>query len=489
MKKTVLFSWLFICFLLGTFLSDILREQWVPWSSIGILSLWIFPNIRWRAFVFAFAFLFGSLWLLNALRAPSENTIDFYATENGSFLVVQGIISRYPEERLNKVRIVIESEKIFLDNQWKKISGKVLVNLPAGTNTEFGDRIEIEGKLRVPGKIESFSYDRYLEKEGIYAYFPNATGKIFSRDPEEFSVTENFEKFLFRLRSWMEKSIRSSLPEPQSSFATALLLGAEYRIPERILEDFNASGLRHLLALSGMNITLLIIVFFWIFQILKKPIRMLITLTIIAMFITLSGASASVVRAGIMGGIGLIALHSGRKTSVFMLLAMAVSIMTLWNPFMILSDASLQLSAFAVLGIAMFVPLFDSSIPKKILPNFYGIREILFATLSAQIGTLPLSLFLFERFSIIAPIANLLVVPFISIAMFFSFASALPILQIIILPFSWIILSSILWGASFFASIPFAQFEISINWWQMTILYGGIFCLWIVWKKRSERKK
>ena len=487
MKRTIFFSWLFASFLLGIFLSDIVRQPWMLWFSLGALPLWLLPNIRWRAIFFSFAFLLGTLRLLSALHSPSENTIDFYATPKGSFVILEGKIIRYPEERLDKVRIVLESEKIFHENEWKSVSGKVLVNLPIGTDGKFGDQMKVEGKLRIPEKIESFAYDRYLEKEGVYAYFPNATGEAISQKAIKLSFFETTKKYLFHLRSWMEESIRETLPEPQSSFAIALLLGAEYGIPENVLEDFNASGLRHLLALSGMNITLLIIVFFWIFQFLKKPIRIAITLGIIGMFIILSGASASVVRAGIMGGIGLIALHSGRKASVLMLLAMAVSIMALWNPFMLLSDASLQLSVFAVLGMVLFVPLFEKNISKKVLPNFYGIREILFATLSAQIGTLPLSLFLFERFSFIAPLANILVVPFISIAMLLSFISVLPIINLVFLPFSWMVLSGILWEAKFFSSLPFAQFEIGITWWQMSFLYGGIFFLWIFWKKNIQK--
>ena len=242
-----------------------------------------------------------------------------------------------------------------------------------------------------------------------------------------------------------------------------LLTGSRRGIPEHLMNDFNVTGLTHIIAISGYNITIVIAVISGMLFWLPLKVRFFPSIVAIIAFTLFVGASAAVVRASIMGILGLLALQTGRQSEVRLTILWTLFFMLLWNPKYLWYDAGFQLSFLAVLGLVEIAPYLDPLF--KHIPKTLGIREALQMTIAAQISAVPLILFLFGRLSLIAPIANLMVAPFIPLAMLFGFFGTVtsflwfPLGQLIGY-IGWGCLEWIILVAHTLANLPFASIEL-----------------------------
>ncbi|MEK7145620.1 MAG: ComEC/Rec2 family competence protein, partial [Patescibacteria group bacterium] len=187
--------------------------------------------------------------------------------------------------------------------------------------------------------------------------------------------------------------------------------------------------------------------------------RILFSSVGILIFVILVGASAAVLRAGLMGLLTLWGLYAGRKSQALFGLLWSALIMTLINPYTLVYDIGFQLSFAATLGILLFHPMLAGLFPDR--KKFLWVREPLLLTLSAQITTTPFMLLYFGRFSLISPLANLLVAPLIPLAMLFSGLSLL--FGETAAMAAWVYLKGVEMVALGFARIPFADFA-----WQIS---------------------
>jgi competence protein ComEC len=144
---------------------------------------------------------------------------------------------------------------------------------------------------------------------------------------------------------------------------------------------------------------------------------------IIILFTLLVGASASVVRAAIMGMLGLTALQLGRIADTRLAIVWTAMLMTAWKPEQLWWDAGFQLSFAAIIGVTEFGPRFKKTFTR--IPETLGLRDSLAATLAAQLTTLPISMFTFGQVSLIAPLSNILAAPMVPIAMLFGFCGTM----------------------------------------------------------------
>ncbi|MBT7736759.1 hypothetical protein HN709_03645, partial [Candidatus Peregrinibacteria bacterium] len=292
------------------------------------------------------------------------------------------------------------------------IDGKVLVNSSRYPVYECGDRVFVKGEVEVPEAIEDFDYDKYLQRYEIYGVVYR--GNVVLR--EEGS---GLLKWVYFGKQKFETRLFDVFPEPTGSFLAGLLLGSRRGIPPQLMEQFNATGLTHIIAISGYNITLVIVLVGAMFKVFSRRIRVIFSSVFVVLFVFLVGASAAVVRAGIMGIISLMALYFGRNYFVWIALFASAFFMNLWNPKILVYDVGFQLSFLATAGIITFVPVFEKWF--KGIGEFFGVKEALIMTLSAQIFTLPVIVWNFSRFAWISPLSNVLVLPLIPWAMLFGF--------------------------------------------------------------------
>jgi competence protein ComEC len=239
------------------------------------------------------------------------------------------------------------------------------------------------------------------------------------------------------------------------------------------------TGTSHITAISGMNIVIIseIVMFILIAIGFWRKQAFYISLVLIFLFIIMVGAPASAVRAGIMGAILLYAQKIGRISNAARIMVFAGTIMLIINPLLLRYDIGFQLSFIAVLGLIYIKPIFDAWLGKiKKQEQLSFILQIATTTIAAQFAVLPILVYNFGRISFIAPITNILIVPFI------PFLTGLGLIFIGGTLVSFFIGKILLWPAylgvtyvlriiDWFAKIPWASKEISGVSWIWLIAY------------------
>lgn len=346
---------------------------------------------------FAFAIVLGTgIAFVNVQRTTKMPVLDYTFDESAT---IEGRISAEPDRRPLQTKYTINH---------------VLVSDHATyPQYQYGDMVRVTGVLERPGMIDNFNYGNYLSRYGIYAVMYRARVEKIADGPPSFF------RFLYRVKDRFEAQINKLYAEPHAAFMAGLLTGSRKGIPEDLMESFSATGLTHIIAISGYNITIVIAIISSLLFWLPLRWRFVPSILAIVVFTLFVGASAAVVRAAIMGILGLVALRWERISNVRLTLLWTAFFMLLWNPKYLWYDAGFQLSFLAVIGLVEIGPKLERYFTK--VPDVLGIREALQMTLAAQISTAPLIIFLFGRLSFISPIANVLVAPAIPLAMLFGF--------------------------------------------------------------------
>lgn len=436
--------------------------------------------------IFIIAVTLGLLRATLSEHRITPSQIDFY---NEQKIEIEGVIVETDIRRdrakykINAKTLIFNDQKPMTNDQLP-IKGNILIALNKYPQYHYGDLIKIYGELKTPGIFDGFSYSNYLSRYGIYSVMYQPRVNLIKSNQGNFF----WRAMTFLQNKFMEK-INQIFPEPHASFEAGLLVGARKGIPDELMEKFNITGLTHIIAISGYNITIIIVFVMWILKSLPRRISFIVAIVAIVLFTLFVGASPAVVRASIMGILGLIALNYGRQNNIHITVLFSAFFMVLWNPKILWFDVGFQLSFAAVLGLIYVAPVFDKYAKK--LPKAFGVREAIQMTLSAQVMALPIIVFNFERLSIIAPLANLLVIFAIPPAMMFGFVAVL--LSFISTPLSlifgyitWGILTYIIKIIELMAAVPYASINIpGMKLWMMFGYYIMLIGLLAYYKKWS----
>lgn len=438
-------------------------------------------------FLFIIAISCGLLRSVVSEHKITPDQVDYY---NGKQVELIGVISEV-DIRRDKAKYKIKSEELLIEgaNDYSRfqqtIKGDVLISLNKYPQYKYGDRIKVIGELSAPGEFNGFNYGNYLSRYGVYSvvYRPS----VYIVDTGNGNI---FWSGMIYLQGQFMDRINRLFPEPHASFEAGLLIGARKGIPEGLMEKFNITGLTHIIAISGYNITIIIVFVMWALSFLPRKTSFIIAIISIILFTLFVGASPAVVRASIMGILGLLALNSGRQNNIHITILFTAFFMVLWNPKIMWWDVGFQLSFMAVLGLIYAAPLFEKY--SKILPEAFGAREAILMTISAQVMALPIIVYNFERLSIVSPIANLLVAFALPPAMLFGFIAVLisfiffPIAQIFAY-ITWGILSYIILVIELTSKIPYASIDLpGMRLWMMFGYYAAlVLFLWWYHKKRA----
>ncbi len=487
MTKSKIFFYSCLFFILGVGIASYLP---LPlWAAFGVfLAGCGFLFFGWPKKIFIVAGLGGVFLFFGILRyeasivPQNENQISFY---NGWEQTFVGVVAAEPDTRDSGVKLIVESSGLVTGGGRKNISGKVLVNAKLYPDYKYGDKLEIKCELKKPEPIEEFAYDKYLAKENIYSlcYWPEI--KLLGGGEGNWIVIGILlvkEKLVF--------TVNRILPEPQAAFLGGLLYGARRGIPQDLMEKFNITGTTHIIAISGYNITILAALLMKLAKGLglARKKSFWVALSGIIFFVILTGASASVVRAAIMGCLVLLASQVGRVSKITNALMLTAAAMLFLNPKILAFDVGFQLSFAATVGLVFLSPILEKYLAKA--PSFFGIKESLTTTLSAIVMTLPLILYNFGRISFIAPIANLLILPVIPLTMALGFIAVLGGLIYtglgqVLAWLAWFSLSYIIKAAEILAEIPFAAFNLGqIHWIVVVVTY--LIIAWFVWRQGKK---
>ncbi len=314
----------------------------------------------------------------------------------------------------------------------------------------------------------------------------SAAPSVASHAPAQQNVVV---EALGSVRDWTTRQINHSLPSPEAPLLAGLLIGSREELPRELRDDFRVTGTSHIVAVSGFNVTIVVTMIAALIRTLPLPrvARTMAMVFAIATFVVLTGASPSVVRAGIMGSLVVLARETGRLSDGIHTLILSASTMIVVSPSTITS-IGFQLSVAATAGLMLFAESLEERL--RFVPEVFGVRGSLASTLAAIVATQPLISLYFGQVSLVAPLVNLLVLPLVPLAMASGFGVALvsgvlPMLAPLVSWVAWAPLTLIIEIVGFGANVPLAAVKIPVF---GSLVVAGVFAWLLAFLSIRQRK-
>ena len=277
--------------------------------------------------------------------------------------------------------------------------GNVIVRWRGPASVSYGDVVEATGKLTLPRDLPTFDRRAYLAQRQAYL-------ELQATSIDVTGEHDGLLRLASAIRAWYAGAVDRVLPPPHASVLLGIVLGVRQGIPPDLQNALVATGLVHLLVLSGLKVA----VFARIAQAAFRPLLGRFStwpaIALIALYAITGGATPAAVRAAAMGGLAIAASRLGRPSHVWASLALTAAAMLGWRP-ELAWDVGFQLSFAGTAAIILLTPGIESRLGW--LPSL--LREPFAVTCAAQVGTLPMMATDFHLVSPVGPIANALVLP------------------------------------------------------------------------------
>jgi len=340
----------------------------------------------------------------------------------GQSATIDGFVAAVPRRTGDEVDLRVDSP-----------NGRLLMTAPEPVGeVPVGSEVRAEGVLESPEPWRA----AYLRRLGI------AMVLRAERIDEQPGRRGGFHGWIDGIRDRAENALGRGMPERESALARGFVLGEDDRIDHATREDFQRANLTHLLAVSGENVILLCVLAWPLLALVGLSLRprLVGALCLIAIYVPVTGAGASIQRAGVMGAAGLVAALADRPRSRWYAVLLAAAITLAINP-RADGDVGWQLSFAAVIGIMLWARRLASLIagPER-RSTRAALAEAVSVTVSATVATAPLMAAAFDQFSPAALPANVLAAPAVAPAMWLGMlagiAGQLPLLPLE--PVNWL---------------------------------------------------
>ena len=476
MSKSRIFLFVLLNFIVGVFVRSFFE---IDKNYLFLLLLF--------SLVFLFTFYKNKLAALAAFILLSFNFglwVANDAIEKANQLVYAGKV--FQENTIvQKATSTSFGQNLIVQSAKEKIL--LLLQVPQYPQYAYGDLLNVSC---VVGPIEnldaSFDYRMYMAKEGV----------LYQCDKSKIKkVGENAGNFLYakilEIRSAFENKIIKVIHMPEGALADGLLFGGGSGLSKEIQTDFSVTGMTHIVAVSGYNVTIIAeyLMMIGIFLGLWRKHAVWFAIIGIILFVVMSGLPASAVRAGVMSGILLWAMKNGRLASSENAIIFAGAFMLFLNPLLLRWDVGFQLSFLATLGIVLTASFWEKSFAKK--HKALGISEAITLSLSAQIFVLPIIVYNFHLVSLISLLANIFILPIIPLSMLLVFLVVVFgfIFWPLSLVFGWLAYFTLVYEIKLIhtlAIFPFSSLQVEriSQWW--ILLYYCILIMLIYFVKKRE---
>lgn len=362
------FLWVALFFMMGIFIhsAGYGSVNHIAVISVGaVLGAYVYRRKK-RVFVVLLAFAFILLgWLCTYSRWLFAQDHIYFQHEKVNFAqislrgVVDGSVRRSETGYTQRLSFVLNLREVKDTDGWRKVSGKVVVNLFQDLDLDYGDDLVLTGKLHRPFEFsrgKKFSYRSYLKRQGIYYVLSvkkNSWVEVLRAHQGNWLLSK-----LYQWRRVVSRIPAKHLNVAHSSLVQAMLLGERLHIPAALNDVFAKTGTTHILAISGFNVGIVVAVLFLLLRMLPLSAMMTYVLTtgFVIFYVLLTGASPSVVRAGIMAVVFLTSFVIERETYSINTLAFA-AFLILWLDPQNIFDVGFQLSFISVLAILLFIPV------------------------------------------------------------------------------------------------------------------------------------
>lgn len=441
-------------FIFGIFIASLFHT--LQWGVLFLYSIGVFgivlvffsSKIRILVLLFIFATLVG--YGRYELSIPAH-PLNFSNKENVSLIGIAYSVAH--KNGGSQFVIDVDEESILVRSD--------------APNIAYGDRVYVSGQIALPenfttGVGTEFDYISYLYKDNIIYLLQDANVHVESHDNGNWILAH-----LLQFNSWVENGIQKVFSSKDADLVSGLLLGNKQNIDSEIRDELVATGTIHIVALSGYNVS-----------IIAEEIRIIcarIGLGLstsffggifgVIVFVLMTGAQSSAMRAGIMAVIMLIGRRTGHVYGSTRALIIAGVCMLLINPRYLMYDVSFQLSFLATIGIIYITPWLEHHLYSwKVfrIPRMRFFAEMICVTLGAQIAVMPYIAYAMGTLSIVALPANMLILPTIpyimGIGAFTGVTSYIlgPIAHLLAYP-AHILLAYLFKVVHIFASLSFAS--------------------------------
>lgn len=429
--------------------------------AIGFFLL--FPSKR----SFIICPILAIICFIGAVRMSLQNSV----TPQGLYgerVVVGNILST--DKRLDSTRFVLR------DSVYKK---NIQVLLYQDLDVLSGDTVQITGVIERPEDFITdtnrlFHYTEYLQSKSISAV-ANDVVVISIKDS-----TKSIARFADTIRYSSALIVSTYISFPYDGIVSGMLLGYQGGIPKSTDDLFRATGIVHVVVLSGYNITLLVVFLGIILRRVPQHVRLALIGISVAVLVLISGAGVAGVRAGIMGVIGLLAIATLQKYKPFRALLVTYLLFFLYSPLSIFSDPGFHLSFLATFFIVLIIPkieIFFHFIPET---HFVSIRELVVLAISMPLLLLPYMMYfsgIFPLASIPANILLALITPIVMVggALVIALSFIAPIAMLLGKILS-VVLEIILSLVQLLAHLPIYNTP-ELSSWGVVIFYGVLFLL------------
>ncbi|MDQ7816943.1 MAG: DNA internalization-related competence protein ComEC/Rec2 [Melioribacteraceae bacterium] len=403
----------------------------------------------------------------------------------------------------DRIVLTIETDSVRMNDQSIRANVRLLCTVKdsKGKLDKFYSSIEIGNYLSILGSITrardkrnpgEFDYESTIAEKGIHGLMT-----VYKISDVEFLTKDvsMLKQFSFRIRKNIDEVIKKFHNGSTSALLKGLILADRGMIDYEVKTEFINAGVIHVLAVSGLHVGFIVLIFIFLFKRFNPYMRYGFTILGLLLFLVITNYPTSVVRATIMAIVMIASPLTGRNYNSINSLALAAFIILLINPSDLFSPG-FQLSFSAVLAIVTLYPPLGRMINgwrinSKLIKSILLFFAVSFA---AQIGTLPFTLVYFHKVSVVALIANIVVIPLI------GFIVGLGIFTILIGPvvlwlgqiyasanelLSFFLFSFVRFLGKFeYAFISIRQFSL----WDSVLFYTVIFFLFQFWKKLTAWK-
>ena len=424
----------------------------------------------------------------------SSNWFDKYYNDDHTIMVT---LAENPVEKIKSLKADATVNSILLKDEWRAVKGKMILYFIKDSSSPplaYGSQIiikKVSQKIKSSGNPGSFDYKRYC-------LFQQLTHEVYLRPGEYIVLNKKKEPWLSVFISHLRHKVLNIIPffirgEKEKGLAEALLIGYKNDLDKTLVQSYTRTGVVHIIAISGMHLGLI----YGLLMLLSSPLQRkknikwlkpVIVLAGLWIFSLVAGAQPSVLRSAVMFSCITVGDSMGRRSSIFNSLAASSFLLLLYNPFW-LWDAGFQLSYAAVLSIIIFMqPVYDCIYIKNKFADY--IWKLNAVTISAQILTVPVSIYHFHQFPNFFLLTNLVAVPLSSLIVLgeillclISFATPLAVV-------TGKILQALIWFMNTYIegieSLPYSLWDglqISIIQTTLLILMVPAICFWLS-KKR-----
>jgi DNA internalization competence protein ComEC/Rec2-like protein len=416
-------------------------------------------------------------------------------------LEIVGTVISNPIDKEYKNQYTLKVEKIDENKKYQNTNLQLNVKKEK-ENLSYGDKIIVKGNFEEASTARNeggFNYKQYLKTKKIYG--------IVTVDKKDVKVVNKnnaniIELLANKVRNSMKGKIEQNLSDATSGLLSGMLIGDKSNLPKEIQEDFRNSSLSHILAISGMHVSYVMLGITFLISKMKfsKKISKIITIVILLFFIILTGKTASVERACFMSVYAILASLLHKRANVLASISISILIILIINPYSIL-DIGLQLSYGGTLGIVLIYPILkkckkskkekakENKFQKLIQKIKEKILDIIRITVSANLVIFPIILYQYNTMSFTFIISNLLISSIIGIIIILGFMSVfasyifMPLAKVMFF-LTQILLNILAQTAHLCAKLPFSKVYFPTPKIYVILIYY-LFLIYIILAKRN----